>query len=363
MKKIKITERIKNIIVCIALCLAMVFSFEVYPVAGSVTMASISAPESEINRPDSLQEGMSRKSIDEIKNKRVTIRQPQMKVTGRNENRSTPTVMSNTYELCDFDSREKLGFSYEFKNYPHRGNTETISNFEKYLLLREVFYYNKWAMEDAEHNNLMKHPAADGQYGEIEVKNNAVTKQIVTDPVYKSPMTSGLYLAPGEVVTVTLTGLPEGKSISLFTHHQQSVAYNPTGGNIYDYFKTNDAKILAESQKETPDYDGLQIPIHDQYKRQLEEIPAMGATFVLTANQTYHIGCPFGGPLYIDLSASNAPDVPVKLVISGAVETPHYILGVTTPEEFESTLKDAPDLHSRLRKRSTHRRKQVYERG
>lgn len=323
------------------LCFALLLASVAMTMPAKETFASISPSGSDIERPESLEEGLSRKSLEEVRGKRVTIRQPQMEVLQRNIKRTAPKVMGDTFNLPNFETREETGASITFTKYPSLSNKEKFTSFEKYMLLREVFYYNKYAMEDAEAGTLMKHPAADGQYGVLEVEDNAVKKRILTDPNYRSPMTTGLYLAPGEVAEVVVEGLKEGESVTLYTHHQQTVGY--AVGDVNAYFKKYDELIIAESQKSNPNYEGLEIELNGQYDRQINEIPAMGATFVLTENKTYHIGCPFGGPLYVQPTSS-----PVQLTITGAVETPHFILGVTTVEDFETNLRQAPGLIATL---------------
>lgn len=334
-------KSVAKLAICLSLVFAMIFSCFSLTVT-NFSFASFAPSTSEIERPESLEEGLSRKSLQEIRGKRVTIRQPQMKVTQRGIERTKPELLSDTFYLPDFKTGEFSKASITFSKYPGIGNkNEKFSNFEKYMLLREVFWYNQNAMQDAENGTLCKHPAADLQYGELEVTNNAVEKWILTDPEYRSPMTTGLYLAPGEVSTVKVSGLKEGESVTLYTHHQSTMAY--ANDDVNGYFDRLDKLIIDESKKDNPNYEGLEIDLNGQYKRQNEEIPAMGATFVLTQNKTYKIGCPFGGVLYVKPTTS-----PTELTIRGAVETPHFILGVTTVDEFEKYLRNAPGLFATL---------------
>lgn len=333
-------SRVRKIVVCLLLAFCLLFCNISSPAI--IAFASIAPSQSEIERPDSLEQGLSRKSYDEILGKRVTIRQPQMKILATGLKRQTPKVMPDTFNLPDFSTGEITDASIHFTKYPGMGQSkQTFSAFEKYMLLREVFWYNQNAMEDAADGTLMKHPAADSQYGAVEGTDNAVKKWILTDPEYKSPMTTGLYLAPGEVATVTIAGLKSGQSVTLYTHHQSTMGY--AEGNATQYFAKYDKMIIDESKKEHPDYESLPISLNGQYNRQNEEIPAMGATFVLDHNGEFKIGCPFGGVLYVNPTAS-----PTEITIEGAVETPHFILGVTTVDEFNSSLRNAPGLFATL---------------
>ena len=69
---------------------------------------------------------------------------------------------------------------------------------------------------------LKKHPAADAQYGAVKGENNAVIKEIILDPLYRSYHTTGLYLPAGELISVKVEGLKPGEKVSLinsFTIH------------------------------------------------------------------------------------------------------------------------------------------------
>ena len=382
MKRAAIFRTFK-ILLCVFLAGAL-FLGAVDPVLGikigSRHAAAAEEPASEdleqdgVNRPQALEEGLSRKSLEEVGDRRVTIRQPVMQVLDRNVPRSKTELLDNTFTLPDFTT----GLPYEdgelasvtfdgepgnLKNpqYPMLGlndfngneSNRFFSNFEKYMLLRQSVFNNQRAMQDAANGTLKKHPAADHIYGEIPENVPAVEKRIVTDPVYRSPMTTGLYLAPGEVATVSVQGLREGETVVLYTQHQDSLGYkgsNDKGADvsIEEYYRCWDAKIIeearaAKSEGRPADFDSLGINLNGQWQRQNQKIPCMGTEFSLSANQTYKIGSPFGGALYVKPTSSY-----VELVIRGAVETPHFVLGVTTKQEFEDHLRQAPGLTATL---------------
>lgn len=334
-------------------CLSIVCCFFVAVMFCFGTMfcyASTSAPKSELDRPDSLEEGMSRKTFQELLGRRVTIRQPIMEVLERGLERKTPDVLSDRFYLPNFETRENTKAYIDFEHYPKNGQNATMLNaegksvpisvFERYMMIRQSLYLNKYAQADAEAGTLKKHPAIDDQYGEIEVKNNAVKKRIVTDPMYQSPMTTGLYLAPGEVATVVVKGLKDGQTLRMTTHQQETMAYVAEDIGADAYFKKYDQMILDEAENPDPDFYNLPIVGINKHKDIFNELPAMGATFSFSENnKEYKIGSPYGGPLYIQPLPNS-----VEVIITGAVETPHFILGVTTKEEFEATLRDAPGL-------------------
>ena len=346
-------------------------------------------------RPESLAEGLSRKSFEEIEGRRVTLRQPVMDVTDRNVARDETTVLSDVFRFIDPDTHEfyqgegeeyaQIDFAAEHakyeaqkiadgthvkKEYPvypkkglDKGADFYFSNFTKYMLLRQTWYYRGHSMAPADEagftDEFKKHPAADGIYGGIDRSERAVSKHIVSDPVYRSPLTTGLYLPAGEVVTVTVSGLKEGQKVRLTTHQQDSLGYDgsipdadqaavnsdPTYKNLSSterYFRYWDKKLIEEAvaaKKEgrSPEYDKLAFNLMPQWRDQNQKVPCMGNIYDFEHDGEYQIGSIYGGPLYLQPT-----DGTVDLVITGAVETPHFILGVTTKEEFETYLREAP---------------------
>ncbi len=331
-------------------------------------------PEQEgITRPDELMEGLSRKSFDDVNERRVTIRQPIMEVEARGLKRKEPEVLDDTVTLMSLDEarteyeKVKVTFDGDTETVPNttpdpkypragldgynssNGKNRYFTNFEKYMLLRQAEYYNKWAMKDAAEGKLKKHPAADGIYGAIPVEDNAVRKHIVTDPTYRSPLTTGLYLPAGEVATVKVKGLGKNEKLTLYTHQQDSLAYSGYDENgsgfstVQEYYNYWDTRLIQEAEKDDPNFESVGIRLQGQWERQNQKVPRMGAEFVITEDGDYSIGSIYGGPLYL-----KPTDSCVDLVIEGAVETPHFILGVTTVDEFENHLRKAPGLIATL---------------
>lgn len=299
---------------------------------------------SQVKMSDTQMQGIQKYSYEEIQNRKTTLRQPVMEVLERNLPRAETTLLEDTFVLPDFETRTPTGVSVTFSEYPGQNHAASLNNFEKYMLLRQSMYYRQYAQADAEAGTLKKHPAADAQYGAIPGTNNAVKKRIVTDPLYRNAnLTTGLYMPAGEVVSVTVKNLKPGEKISVLTHLQQSLAYKPGGDEFPNdsYFPQTDALLIAESQQENPDYASLDIKLHPQYARQNTEIPVLGATFQFTENKTYQIGSIYGGQLHISCPNTSSP---VELLITGAVETPHFILGVTSVDYFEKYLRNAPGV-------------------
>ncbi len=215
--------------------------------------------------------------------------------------------------------------------------------------------------EDSLTGWLKKHPAADAQYGAVKGENNAVEKVITLDPLYRGYHAAGLYLPAGEVVTVKVEGLAAGERISINIGEQNTLAWrgsvpgaaltevnNETGGiNTVTFKDSTSDNFFKQADMVTVlgkfyDYNSTSTPfLQSQWNRQNSRTPWLSASFTFDKNGEYEIGFPFGGVMHI---APNNCYSAVKTTITGAVETPHYILGVTTPEYFDEYLKDAPGV-------------------
>ena len=336
-------------------------------------------------RPEEIDEGLTLNSLDDIRGRRVTVRQPVMEILEDDIVRKPAEVMDNVYEMLDLKTGNKMhelakidfasdrtlqAGNKDHPMYPMKGldrspkdadgkvtEQKYFSEFKKYMLLRQAYYFNTHVSEIIQNNELKKHPAADYIYGKIPDEAKAVKMRIVTDPIYRSPITTGLYLVPGEVATVKIKGLRTGETVSLYTHHQDTMGYlgydeNGKGfGKMEDYLRYWDDKIVAEAERAQktgtqPEFEKLGYGLHGQWQWQNQKVPCMGTTFniVGTGQDTeVKIGSMYGGPLYIK-PTSDA----VEVEITGAVLTPHFVLGVTTVEEFEKELRSAPGLVATL---------------
>ncbi len=336
-------------------------------------------------RPEDIDEGLSLYSLDDIRGRRVTVRQPVMEVLQDNIVRKLPEVMDNTYQMLDFTTGAemhalaKIDFASnselepgnkDHPMYPMKGldrspkdsdgnvtKQKYFSEFTKYMLLRQAYYFNTHVSDIIQNNQLKKHPAADFIYGKIPDDAKAVRMRIVTDPIYRSPITTGLYLAPGEAATVKIKGLKKGETVTLYTHHQDTLGYqgydeNGKGfGKMESYLAYWDEKIVGEARRaaaanETPDFDKFHYGLHGQWQWQNQKVPCMGTTFNIVGtgeDMEVKIGSMYGGPLYVKPTSDM-----VEMEISGAVLTPHFVLGVTTVREFEEQLRKAPGLIATL---------------
>ncbi len=322
---------------------------------------------------------------DELSETVVTMRADTMYVTERGIKRPEVKILSDTYTVtADKLDGSKYINEFEFnKGYPVRNRSITANMFTeeaaaagvstadylkyyRYMLHSQGYNLtrdaaNKSAAGTLTQDDLYKHPAIDGCYGKVEDGDNAVEKVIIMDPSYRTYHLTGLYIPAGEAVTVKVEGLSAGKRVGMYTGLQNSMAWlsghnnrviNDIGCTEYksgdsndNYFYNND--IIASAAKELPKttIPAIQIHPHLAGDRYANRLPWIRSYFSFTENREYTIGTPFGGLLYIDPGTSYDK---VKITVRGAVETPHYILGVTTPEYFDTYLRNAPGVFSAM---------------
>lgn len=217
--------------------------------------------------------------------------------------------------------------------------------------------YKKW---------LKKHPAADSQYGRVlgsdgkEVNydknstgynaNNAVTKKITVDPIYRSLHATGLYLPAGEPIKIKIEGLKPGETIGLKMNEQDSCAWEagastagfPSNYNQTKFTSGNDSdKYFRPGDMATAIGNVNGVGIHNHWSKAYGRLPWLRSMVGFSENGDYVYGSPLGGVIEVDMKNCHSK---VTITISGAVETPHYILGQTTPEYFDKYLRQAPGV-------------------
>lgn len=207
---------------------------------------------------------------------------------------------------------------------------------------------------------LKKHPAADGQYGRVLGDKNAVKKEITIDPLYRSYHPTGLYLPAGEPVTVKVEGLKAGERFQFIIGVQDSLAWRggipsngaefirtETSGETVKYINNSSDWFFKQADLLTATGHFYQCNsestpfLQSQWARQNGRAPWLFGSFNFSENKTYTIGSAMGGALQIAMGNCYSR---VKVTVTGAVETPHYILGTTTPEYFDKYLRNAPGV-------------------
>ncbi|MFI5378744.1 MAG: M60 family metallopeptidase [Tepidisphaerales bacterium] len=143
------------------------------------------------------------------------------------------------------------------------------------------------------------HPAAEFFPGPVPVSAARVTKTVEIDLAIPGWHSTGLYAAPGEVVSVKTASAPAGLRLRIGCH---------TDG-LWD----------LDSWSRMP-----QITTAADIKT--------GVTRAASA---------FGGLIYIDV-ARPTPGAKTTVEIAGAVEAPLFVLGKTDPAEWKKTLRNHP---------------------
>ncbi len=145
------------------------------------------------------------------------------------------------------------------------------------------------------------HPAADAFPGPVPADAPRVRRTVSIDTAAPGWHSTGLYAAPGEVVTVTVPASAAGKGLFV--------------------------RIGCHN-------DGLWRL--DAWKRP----PALCHHFRLSATET-RAASAFGGPVYVEVPRG-CPLGPVTAVIAGAVEMPYYVHGRTDPAAWRKTVRHRP---------------------
>ncbi len=328
-------------------------------------------------------------NYSDLSNTAITLRADIMTVTKRNLPRPVPEILSDEFSLVYDTSKatpelrtvygqlvsssvNQKTATIKFIDYPSPNHTVSGTNaftngttdgtlinsadFYKYMLMTQGQHLAMEAQQRSKDGSLTqswlkKHPAADAQYGEVVGENNAVEKEIILDPIYRSFHATGLYMPAGEVVKVKVEGLGEGEKIAITVNLHNSLAWR--GGVDNDvYAETVNGKNVniqsvdayftkADVLTANGKFVSGGVTNQSQWARQNNRAPWIIADFVFDHNGEYNIGTPFGGVMHINPGNCYSN---VKTTITGAVETPHYILGVTSPEYFETYLKDAPGV-------------------
>lgn len=170
---------------------------------------------------------------------------------------------------------------------------------------------------DGSHRKLYKHTASNNMYfGNVSSDEKAVVKQIKIQPRQMGNYITGLYAPAGEVMKLTISK-DDLSAIGGFNIYVGATLANGQANNIWLARDFNRMPVIANK-----------IPVS-------EDVCSFDE-----ASQTYtcFFGSYLGGPIYIGSPNSK---VEFKVEISGAVEYPHFIYGLTTEEEYNRLLKSS----------------------
>ena len=166
-----------------------------------------------------------------------------------------------------------------------------------------------------EHRRLYKHTASVGLYGgDVADSEPGVIKGMTFSPRSYSSYynVTGLYAPAGEVIKIQISEAQMEATGGLVIHIGQAL-YNGQSNNIWAARNFNRMPVILNTMNMTKQTSTLEDGIY-----------------------TCYVGSFLGGPIYI-----RDESVTFSVVISGAVNYEHYILGVTTEKDFETYRKSS----------------------
>ncbi len=178
--------------------------------------------------------------------------------------------------------------------------TPVADDFDQAMLLRETSILEATDLAD-----VVEHRSAEGCFG-IVGSADRVTESVFIDTSRTRWHSTGLYAAPGEVVTVTAPS------------------------------DATDDGFLVRISGHVDDIQG-----RDSWSR----MPRVSRAFALDG-ETIDVASPFGGALYVDVGAEPAAD-PFDIAFAGAVEAPHFVLGDTSDADWLDE-RDLPAPYAEL---------------
>lgn len=170
---------------------------------------------------------------------------------------------------------------------------------------------------DGARRRLYKHTASQGMYyGDVEDSEPAVVKRITISPKKMGNYITGLYAPAGEVIKLTISA-EDLTAVDNFYVYVGPTLANGKANNIWI------------------ERDFVRMPVI------ANKMPVSTSVCSFDADsQTYtcYFGSYLGGPIYI---GSPKNKIQFGVEISGAVEYPHLIYGLTTETEYNRLLKSS----------------------
>lgn len=194
---------------------------------------------------------------------------------------------------------------HEKEYYPSYFNPLTLSNEKKQALFDE----NKQIIDDTPaavaEGRLKKHISADGQfYGMVPDDAPRIVKKVNINHIVPRRHSLGVFAPAGEILTVTIDESMVGKNLLVMIGYPR-VENNVSGPEKFGRMAGN-------------------------------RMPCLNVSFRLTSTET-KIGSPFGG--MVILEDVNGASEDFSITISGGVDSPDYLLGVSTKEDWQKIMK------------------------
>ncbi len=145
------------------------------------------------------------------------------------------------------------------------------------------------------------HPAAAEFPGLVPAEATRVNRLVVIDTRIPEWHSTGLYAAPGEVITIRIPSAAEGRGLAVRIGSHTDTLWNLDKWQRYPEISTH-------------------RPLRDEVNK---------------------VASPFGGAIFIEVPARFGMDN-IEVTIAGAVSAPHFVRGVTTNAQWAATEKNAP---------------------
>lgn len=186
----------------------------------------------------------------------------------------------------------------------NKGQLKTVKDETQKQILKIAGDY----LDSLPTDKIPAHPAAQDLFGKIPANAPRIAKSITIDPDTVRWHSTGLYAAPGEIVTITIpqAWIDKGLKIQLSGHRD---------------------KIST--------------------KKNLQRLPTSPAKSIKVKSTQTKIAGPFGGAIYIDTGDTSIKAPPFTVKIENALQAPIYTLGKTTPAQW-ATLKNAPAPYAEI---------------
>jgi len=214
----------------------------------------------------------------------------------------TPENRKKIQLACCKRSVQVLGFHSTGKN---KGKLKVVKDpGEKAMLKIAGDYLNSLAPE-----NVPAHPSAGDLFGKIPAKAPRVNCEVTIDPSVVRWHSTGVYAAPGEVVTLVF---PEA-------------------------WINKDLKVFVSGHR-----DRISV------KKSLMRLPTSPSRSYSVTSKKVQVAGTFGGAIYIDTGNKQRDGQPFTVTISNALQAPYFVLGKTEVVEWKNSLRQAPAPYAEL---------------
>ncbi len=213
-------------------------------------------------------------------------------------------------ETLKMDESQRSELIKENLLYCGVATTNTGGTFDKMDEWGNLYLNGKVLTEkDGSYRKLFKHTASIGMYGGDVAENEpAISKKLTYKKRgYSGYGVTGMYAPAGEIIKVKIYKDDMDATNGITIHIGQAL-YNGQANNIWSARDMNRMPVILNTMEVNKDT----------------------ATLGSDGYYTAYVGSFFGGPIYV-----RNEDVTFSVIISGGVRYSHFILGYTTPEEFE----------------------------